>query len=70
MRGRGRPADWPGMAFYGWIDRLCRRWSRPEAQTMAEYAVILGVITPAIVAAYALFSDDIARLIDSVRGLL
>lgn len=36
---------------------------------MAEYAIILGVITPAIVVAYALFSDDIGRLIDSVRGI-
>jgi len=37
---------------------------------MAEYAVILGVITPAIVLAYVLFADEIAKLIDSVRGLL
>jgi len=36
---------------------------------MAEYAVILGVITPAIVVAYALFSDDIGHLIDAVRGI-
>ena len=36
---------------------------------MAEYAIILGVITPAIVVAYALFADDIGRLIDSVRGI-
>jgi Flp pilus assembly pilin Flp len=48
--------------------------SRPrrseEAQTMAEYAVILGVITPAIVIAYALFSDKIGALLDQVRALL
>ncbi len=37
---------------------------------MAEYAVVLGVIVPAIVISYAAFSDDIARLIDSVRSLL
>jgi hypothetical protein len=36
---------------------------------MSEYAVILGVITPAIVLAYALFSGDIATLIDKVRGI-
>ena len=36
---------------------------------MAEYAVILGVVTPAIVLAYALFSDDIGALIDSVRAI-
>jgi Flp pilus assembly pilin Flp len=37
---------------------------------MAEYAVVLGVIVPAIIIAYGLFSGDIARLIDSVRSLL
>ena len=36
---------------------------------MAEYAVILGVITPAIIVAYGLFSDDIGRLLDSVRAI-
>jgi Flp pilus assembly pilin Flp len=53
------------MAFFSWIRSRCDE----EAQTMAEYAVILGVITPAIVLAYALFSDDIGHLIDSVRGI-
>jgi Flp pilus assembly pilin Flp len=37
---------------------------------MAEYAVILGVITPAIIIALALLSDKVAMLIDSVRALL
>jgi len=61
----------PGnMAFYGWFDRIRSRCRREGAQTMAEYAVVLGVIVPAIVIAYAAFSDDIARLVDSVRSLL
>ncbi|MEN3313356.1 MAG: hypothetical protein V7645_2685 [Actinomycetota bacterium] len=37
---------------------------------MAEYAVVLAVITPAIVLAYGLFSKQIAHLIDTVRALL
>ena len=53
------------MAFFSWIRSRCGE----EAQTMSEYAVILGVITPAIVVAYALFSVDIARLFDGVRGI-
>ncbi len=66
-----RPAPMPGnMAFYGWFDRIRSRCRREGAQTMAEYAVVLGVIVPAIVIAYAAFSDDIARLVDSVRSLL
>lgn len=63
-------ARWPSrrfrhMAFFSWLRSRCGE----EAQTMAEYAIILGVITPAIVVAYALFSDDIGRLIDGVRGI-
>jgi Flp pilus assembly pilin Flp len=53
------------MAFLRWMRARCGE----EAQTMAEYAVILGVITPAIVVAYALFSDRIGQLIDSVRAI-
>ncbi len=58
------------MATPGWFDRIRSRCRREIAQTMAEYAVVLGVIVPSIVIAYAAFSDDIARLVDSVRSLL
>jgi len=36
---------------------------------MAEYAVILGVITPAIIIALGLFSNRVAQLFDSVRSV-
>jgi Flp pilus assembly pilin Flp len=36
---------------------------------MAEYAVILGVITPAIIIALGLFSDRVGQLLDSVRSI-
>jgi Flp pilus assembly pilin Flp len=58
------------MASSGWFDRIRSRCRREVAQTMAEYAVVLAVITPAIIISYGLFSDDIARLIDSVRSVL
>jgi len=58
------------MAFTGWLDRMCSRWRLERAQTMAEYAVVLAVIAPAIILAYGLFSDKIAVLIDAVRALL
>lgn len=54
----------------GRFDRIRSRCRREDAQTMAEYAITLAVITPAIIIAYGLFSDDIARLIDSVRSIL
>ena len=36
---------------------------------MAEYAIVLGVIVPAIILAYALFADGIAGSVDRVVGL-
>jgi Flp pilus assembly pilin Flp len=58
------------MAFHGWFDRIRARCRREKAQTMAEYAVVLGVIVPAIILGYTLLSDRVAVLIDSVRALL
>jgi Flp pilus assembly pilin Flp len=58
------------MAFAGWLDRMRSR-CRPEGgQTMAEYGIVLAVITPAIILAYGLFSGKIGELIDSVRAIL
>jgi Flp pilus assembly pilin Flp len=45
-------------------------WRREEAQTMAEYAVILGVITPIVVLAFATFGNAIIPTLDTVRGFL
>jgi Flp pilus assembly pilin Flp len=36
---------------------------------MAEYAVILGVITPAIILALAALSGSVGTLLDKVRAL-
>ena len=58
------------MATPGWFDRIRSRCRRETAQTMAEYAVVLAVITPAIIIAYALLSDRVASLLDSVRALV
>jgi Flp pilus assembly pilin Flp len=46
------------------------RKGRQEGQTMAEYAVILGVITPAIVVAFALLSGGAANAVNKVVGLI
>jgi Flp pilus assembly pilin Flp len=61
----------PGdMAFHGWLDRIRSRFTSEKAQTMAEYAVVLAVITPAIVIAYSVFAGRIGQLLDTVRSLL
>jgi Flp pilus assembly pilin Flp len=56
------------MAFLAWIDRIRFRSRRDEGQTMAEYAIVLGVIVPAIILGYALLSGGIAGSIDRVVG--
>jgi Flp pilus assembly pilin Flp len=68
MRAPAAQADLPDMAFQSWLDRILR-WDRDEGQTMSEYAVILGVITPAIVLVIALLSGDVGGILDEVRAL-
>lgn len=58
------------MAFHGWFELIRSRCRREKAQTMAEYAVVLAVITPAIILAYGLLSGKVGQLIDAVRALL
>ena len=43
---------------------------REEGQTMAEYGVILAVITPAIIAALALVAYKTAENLESVVAVL
>jgi Flp pilus assembly pilin Flp len=51
----------------GWIAR--RRELTEEGQTMAEYAVVLGIITIVIVTTFGLLSQSVADLFDRVAGL-
>ena len=44
------------------------RLSRNDGQTMTEYAVILGVITPAIILALAALSGSIETVVNSVTA--
>jgi Flp pilus assembly pilin Flp len=46
------------------------RFGVEEGQTMAEYGVVLAVITALIVAALLALSGAIASAIDTVRGYL
>jgi Flp pilus assembly pilin Flp len=47
-------------------DQTKRR--REGGQTMSEYAVILGVITPAIIIALGLLSDAVQARLETVIG--
>jgi Flp pilus assembly pilin Flp len=44
--------------------------SREEGQTMAEYGVVLAVITLAVVAAISLLSTNVQNAIEQVAGVL
>ncbi len=63
-------ADLPGVTSFGRIDRIRSCWRRDEAQTMAEYVVVLAVITPAVILAFGLFGSAIGPAIDAVRSFL
>jgi Flp pilus assembly pilin Flp len=63
-------ADFRDMSLSGWIDRIRSRSGREEAQTLAEYAVILGVITPVVVLAFIMLGQAIPPVLDRVRGFL
>jgi Flp pilus assembly pilin Flp len=49
---------------------LRARFGVEEGQTMAEYGVVLAVITALIVAALLALSGAIASALDTVRGYL
>ena len=63
-------ADLAGMTSTGRIDRIRSRRHREDAQTLAEYVVVLAVMTPAVVLAFGLFSGAITPTIDAVRSFL
>lgn len=49
------------------VDALRRR---EEGQTMAEYGVVLAVITLAVIGAITLLSDNVRNAIENVAGVL
>jgi Flp pilus assembly pilin Flp len=54
------------MPLYLFVHRLLARFDREEGQTMAEYGVILAVITVGIVAALTALSGGIQGAIGNV----
>jgi Flp pilus assembly pilin Flp len=52
------------------LTSLKARLKREEGQTMAEYAVVLAVITVATVAVFTALSGGISNAINNVTGIL
>jgi Flp pilus assembly pilin Flp len=57
------------MALHRTTDRTLNPLADDRGQTMAEYAVVLGVITPAVIIVIALLSGNVADLFNRVAAL-
>jgi len=52
------------------LQTLAGRLDREDGQTMAEYAVILSVITVVVLLALALLSGNITNVINRIAGIV
>jgi Flp pilus assembly pilin Flp len=53
-----------------WLDYVRQNWRKEDGQTMAEYGVVLAVITVGAIAAFTLLSGGITAAINKVTALL
>ncbi len=58
------------MTFSDWFQLLRTHWRKDDGQTMAEYGVVLAVITVGAVAAFTALSGGISASIDRIKGFL
>jgi Flp pilus assembly pilin Flp len=58
------------MSLSDYFDLIKALRERQEGQTMAEYAVVLGVITLLCVGAFTLLSGSIKGAINNVTGII
>jgi len=60
----------PRMSMSDWLDFVRLNWKKEEGQTMAEYGVVLAVITIGAVAVFTALSGGISASIGKVTALL
>jgi len=58
------------MTFSDWFEFVRTSWQKEEGQTMAEYGVVLAVITLGIVVTLGLLSGGINAALNSVISYL
>ena len=58
------------MSMSDWLEFVRLNWKKEEGQTMAEYGVVLAVITIGAVAAFTALSGGIKGAISNVTALL
>jgi Flp pilus assembly pilin Flp len=58
------------MTFSEWFELLRTHWRKEEGQTMAEYGVVLAVITIGAVGVFTALSGGISGALNKVVGYL
>ena len=58
------------LTFTEWSAKLCASCKREDGQTMAEYGVVMAVITVASVGVFTALSGGVQGTLDRVIGLL
>jgi Flp pilus assembly pilin Flp len=58
------------MSMSDWLEFVRLNWKKEEGQTMAEYGVVLAVITIGAVAVFTALSGGISGAISKVTALL
>ena len=53
-----------------WLDYVRQNWRKEEGQTMAEYGVVLAVITVLSIAAFTALSGGITQAINNVTSVI
>ena len=58
------------MSISQWLDFARQNWRKEDGQTMAEYGVVLAVITVGAIAAFTALSGGITKAVSSVTTLV
>ena len=58
------------MLISWWFDYARQNWRKEEGQTMAEYGVVLAVITVGAILAFTALSGGITKALNNVTSML
>ena len=58
------------MLISWWLDYSRQNWRKEEGQTMAEYGVVLAVITVGAILAFTALSGGITKALNNVTSML
>jgi Flp pilus assembly pilin Flp len=58
------------MLISSWLEYVRQNWRKEEGQTMAEYAVVLAVITVLSIAAFTALSGGISQALNNVTSVI